>query len=264
MIEARGLAADRGGVRVLRGVDLRVGAGEMLGIVGPNGAGKSTLLACLAGTLRPAAGRALLDGRDVARRSAVDVARRLAVLGQDDADAAGGSDLTVAELTALGRLPRLGLLARSGPEDALAVAAALQDAGVADLADRRLRHLSGGERQRAQLARVLAQCASEGTAHLLLDEPTNHLDVRHQHDLLARVAGPHRAVVAVLHDLQLAARHCTALLLLDRGRPAALGSPTDVLDPDLLTRVYGIAAHRAEVGGMTYLRFGGTARPVEH
>jgi iron complex transport system ATP-binding protein len=123
--------------------------------------------------------------------------------------------------------------------------------GAAHLARRSVAQLSGGERQRVLIARAVAQ----ESAHLLLDEPTNHLDIRYQHEVLSLVRHLGGTIVVVLHDLNLAARYCDRLVLLDRGAVAGAGTPDEVLQPDLIRRVYGIDARRVDVDGTPNLLF---------
>ena len=236
-LRADGLGVRLGGAQILSGVGLAVRPGELVALVGPNGAGKSTLLRALAG-LVPSDGVAELDGRAVGAWSARERAVRLALVRQ-----ATGLDVafTVREVVELGRAPHAGWLARLGAADHRAVGAALAAMGLAELAERSVRTLSGGEQQRTLLAQALAQ----DPAVLLLDEPTAHLDIRHRLDLLARVRRQSRggrAVVAALHDLDLAARFADRLVVLSDGQGVADGPPAAVLTPDLLRRVFGVEA----------------------
>src|SRR5690606_29134876 len=166
-----------------------------------------------------------------------ELARHVAVVAQEPEVPVG---FTVRETVAMGRAPHMGLLGTPGPEDARAVAVALTATGTLEFADRRIETLSGGERQRAVFARAVAQ----QPAFLLLDEPTNHLDLRYQVELLALAreqAASGVGVLAVLHDLNLAARACDRLVLLAEGRVAAAGAPAEVLRPDLLAATYRAA-----------------------
>ncbi|HET8629246.1 MAG TPA: ABC transporter ATP-binding protein [Thermomicrobiales bacterium] len=239
LVEARRLRFGYGARPVLRDLSLRVAHGEFVGLIGPNGAGKSTLLRLVCGALRPAAGELDFDGAPLARLSRRALARRIAVLPQSPMlpDA-----FTVAELVLLGRTPHLGLLQPEGRADFAAARRALLAAGCLDLAGRRLGELSGGERQRAALARALAQ----EPELLLLDEPTAHLDPGHQQELLATLGRLNReaglTVLAVFHDLNLAAARCDRLALLHDGRAIADGPPAAVLTPPLLRRAYGFEA----------------------
>lgn len=248
MIVAEGLRFGYGERPVLHDVHLVARPGRVLGLLGPNGSGKTTALRMLHGSLRPDAGRVVLDGRPLSTMSAREVARRVAVVVQESDT---GSLLTVHEMVTLGRLPRLSTFQRTGPRDRAAVDRALARVGAAHLARRRFTELSGGERQRVLVARALAQEAD----FLLLDEPTNHLDIRFQHEVLRLVRSVATSAVVVLHDLNLAARYCDDLVLLDRGRVVRAGRPADVLDPALVAEVYGVGATRATSQGHPQLLF---------
>lgn len=243
MIEVQDVTLSLGGRTVLDRVGLRVRAGEMVGLLGPNGAGKTTLLKVLAGLVGPA--RVVLDGVEAATLSPRQRARAVSYLPQ-------GNDLhwpmTAAEVVALGRHPH-----RAAPDrDRRAVARALAETDTQALAQRTVDRLSGGERARVLLARALAVEAPV----LLADEPVAHLDPGHQLQVLAllrRRAEAGAAVVVVLHDLALAARHCHRVLVLDHGRVAADGPPAAVLDDSLLAQVYAITAARGQHQGVSYL-----------
>ena len=220
---------------VVRGVTLQIASGEMVGILGPNGAGKSTLLRLGAGALRPQAGVVRLDGVNIQRLTRREVARRLAVAPQEFVVQFA---YTVQQIVELGRMPHHDIFGLTRREDAQAVEAALEAAGVEHLADRVFNDLSGGERQRVLIALTLAQEAPI----LLLDEPTAHLDIRYQIetlDLLRRLNAERKlTVLAALHDLNLAARYFPRLLLF-RETIVADGPPAHVLDAALLSEVYG-------------------------
>lgn len=238
--DARDVRVRLGHAEVLRGLSFRVRAGEYVGLLGPNGAGKSTLLRTLAGVQPLAGGTLLLAGRPLPAWPARERARRVALVRQQTTLS---FDFTAEEVVALGRAPHLGWLAPLAPSDRARVAAALAVLDLAPLAARPVPQLSGGEQQRVLLAQALAQDAPT----LLLDEPTAHLDVRHQLDLLARVArlaAEGRTVIAAFHDLPLAARFASRLLVLRDGRIVADGPPAEVLTPGLLRDAFGV---RAEV-----------------
>ncbi|HET6638745.1 MAG TPA: ABC transporter ATP-binding protein [Gemmatimonadota bacterium] len=220
---------------VLAGADIDAGPGEMVAILGPNGAGKSTLLKLLLGVLEPTGGAAEYEGTAAARWRPVERARRIGVLPQHEEPA---FPVTVGELVAMGRYPHLGPWRRPAPADRAAVASALERCRVAELAGRPFATLSGGERQRARLARALAQ---EPEA-LALDEPTASLDVAHEMEIweiLRDEAARGFAVLLTTHHLNLAARYADRLVLLDRGRVAASGTPGEVLRAEIVSRVYG-------------------------
>ena len=224
---------------VLSEFSLELRAGEFVGIIGPNGSGKSTLVRALSRTLKPSLGSVQTGELDLyADLKAREAAQRIGVVPQDTSVTL---DFTVREVVHMGRAPHLprSPFASETPEDERIVTESLLAAGVSDLADRVVTTLSGGERQRVLLARALAQQPEV----LLLDEPTAHLDLRHQAELLvlagrlAHDAG--KAVLAVLHDLNLAAAYCDQLVLLSGGHIAAQGTPAEVLTADTLQRVYG-------------------------
>ncbi len=224
---------------VLSEFSLELRADEFVGIIGPNGSGKSTLVRALSRTLKPSVGSVQSGELDLyADLKAREAAQRIGVVPQDTSVTL---DFTVREVVHMGRAPHLprSPFAAETREDERIVTEALTAAGVPDLADRVVTTLSGGERQRVLFARALAQQPDV----LLLDEPTAHLDLRHQAELLA-LAGrlahdTGKAVLAVLHDLNLAAAHCDKLVLLSGGHIAAQGTPAEVLTADILQRVYG-------------------------
>ncbi len=232
------LSVDLGGRTVVRGITTALAAGEFIGIVGPNGAGKSTLVRAILGLVEPSAGTIALDGVPVGALARRDVARTLAYLPQGQTL---HWPLIVERLVALGRLPHLAPLSRIDEDDREAVAEAMWRADVAHLAGRVATELSGGERARVMLARALAV----GARGIVVDEPLAALDPGHQIDvmeLLAREARGGALVISVLHDLTMAARHCSRLLLIDGGELVADGPPAEVLTADRLTEVYGISA----------------------
>lgn len=248
MIIARdlGFAYDRRSV--LTDVHLIADGGEVLGLIGPNGSGKTTLLRTLYASLQPRNGEVTLDGVPLDDLDARQIARRTAVVVQEEHSEL---PLTVGEMVLLGRVPHLRSFQRTSREDHMIAAAALERVGARAFADRPLAELSGGERQRVLIARALVQQAS----HLLLDEPTNHLDIHYQHAILALVRSLEVTTVVVLHDLNLAARYCDRLVLLDRGRVAATGTPEEVLRPLVLEPVYSIGVERLQHDGHIQLLF---------
>ena len=206
-------------------------------IVGPNACGKSTLLRALSRLLKPAAGRVLLDGRAIGSLPAKTVARTLGLLPQSSVAPDG---ITVSGLVSRGRYPHQGLLRQWSAQDERIVDESMAATGVAALADRYVDELSGGQRQRVWIAMALAQ----QTPLLLLDEPTTFLDIQHQIDVLDLCADLHeqrgRTLVAVLHDLNQAARYATHLIAMRDGRIEAQGRPGDIITTDLVERVFGV------------------------
>ena len=236
-LKAEGITLAYDARTVISGLDVTIPDGSLTVIVGPNACGKSTLLRGLARMIRPASGRVLLDDRAIAEYGSKEVARRLALLPQSPVAPDG---ITVSDLVARGRYPHQSLLRQWSPSDEEAVAAAMASTGVADLAEREVGELSGGQRQRVWIAMVLAQ----STPLLLLDEPTTFLDIAYQLevlDLLADLhAGGDRTLVAVLHDLNHACRYATHLIAMRAGEIVAQGPPEQIVDAELLERVFGL------------------------
>ncbi len=241
---------------VVREVSAEFGPGTLTGIVGPNGAGKSTLARAIL-ALVPVTGRVRVDGVDAAAMPRADLARRIAYVPQGQVL---HWPLTVERLVGLGRLPHLAPMSRIADADTSAIKRAMARADVLDLRDRIATELSGGERARVLFARALAVEAPA----LIADEPLASLDPGHQidvMDLLRAEAAGGALVVAVLHDLTLAARYCDRLLLIDDGRIIADGTPAEVLTAERLRAVYGIDA-RVDAGGEwpTITTFGRSGR----
>ena len=233
---------DSGSQALLRQASVAIEPGSVHAILGPNGAGKSTLLKLLAGELRSSRGEISLDGKAMPQWTPAALARRRAVLPQDEQL---GFGFLVEEVVALGRLP----CPRHAPaQEQVLLREALAAAGVAELWGRRYTGLSGGERRRVQLARVLAQVwepVAEGPRYLLLDEPTASLDLAHQHASLAaarRFAAQGNGVAVVLHDPNLALAHADRVTLVRNGQVVASGQPAEVLQPETLRSVFGIDA----------------------
>jgi iron complex transport system ATP-binding protein len=231
VLRGEGLTYAIGAASLVDGIDVEARAGEVLALAGPNGAGKSTLLRLLAGELEPTRGSVELGGRPLAGISPGERARLRAVMPQETLLQFA---FTVREVVEMGRHPHRG--ADSG-RDGEAVESAMRWTEVNELQERTFPTLSGGERSRTTLARVLAQEAPL----LLLDEPTGALDIRHQERAMTvarSFADSGGAVVAVLHDLNLAAAYADRIALLDRGSLAAVGTPWDVLREDVLGAVF--------------------------
>ncbi|MEU0949572.1 ABC transporter ATP-binding protein [Streptomyces canus] len=206
-------------------------------IVGPNACGKSTLLRALSRMLKPSQGKVLLDGQVIQSMPAKKVARTLGLLPQSSIAPDG---ITVADLVGRGRYPHQGILRQWSTEDERVVQESMRQTGVAELAERYVDELSGGQRQRVWIAMALAQ----QTPLLLLDEPTTYLDIQHQIDVLDLCAELHeeqgRTLVAVLHDLNHAARYATHLIALKSGKIIAEGAPNDIVTAELVEEVFGL------------------------
>ena len=249
MLKLEQVRGGYGRTMVLHGVTFQVAPGQMVALVGPNAAGKTTVVRALTGRLPTLQGRITWQGRDVTHLRPRERARLVAVVPQNGAWPA---HFTVAQTVLLGRTPYLPWWGAPRPADVAAARQALDALGLTALADRPLARLSGGERQRVLIARALAQ----DTPVLVLDEPTTYLDWRVQLEVLALARQRARAglaVLAVLHDLNLAVRFADAVVLLQHGRVVAFGPPDRVLTPERVAQVYGVTVERLVHRGRLYL-----------
>jgi iron complex transport system ATP-binding protein len=239
MIECRGLRAGYGGREVLRGLDMRIARGEMVGLLGPNGSGKTTLLHVLSGVLAPTAGTVRLGGREI---GTLRPRKRAGMVAAAPQRAEPVDGMTVSSLVLLGRYPYLSALRGYGAQDHAAAAAALADTGLTALAGRQTTALSGGEFQTALLARALCQ----STDILLLDEAASNLDVAKKtamHELLREKNAQGLTVLSAVHDLNLAALFCDRLIFLKNGRVLADGPTHTVFTRDIVEEVYETTFH---------------------
>ncbi|MFF8769657.1 ABC transporter ATP-binding protein [Kitasatospora sp. NPDC015120] len=236
-LEARDLTLAYEARTVAEELSLRIPDGKVTVIVGPNACGKSTLLRALGRLLKPVRGAVLLDGEELARVPTKQIARRIGLLPQSPSAPEG---IAVADLVSRGRQPHQSWWQQWSAEDEAAVAEALERTSTAELAERGVDELSGGQRQRVWIAMALAQ----GTDILLLDEPTTFLDIAHQVEVLDLVRRLNvergRTVVAVLHDLNQAARYADHLVAMRAGRVVAEGPPAEVVTADLVREVFGL------------------------
>jgi iron complex transport system ATP-binding protein len=235
-VDIDGLSLRYGTAAVLEDIDLHIGPGERLCLVGPNGAGKSSLLRCLTGVAEPSEGSVRLDKVPLAEIERSAIARTISVVpSQVDLP----FSMPVEDVVLLGRIPHENPFTGQSDEDRAAAAAAIRRVGIEKLRGRDVRQLSMGERQLVLVAMAVAQ----GGRLIVLDEPTVHLDLRHQVDvlsLLERLADDGLTVLAVLHDLPLAAHFFPRLALLDEGRLVADGTPAEVLSPERIRDVYEV------------------------
>ncbi len=231
-----GVTCGYGTSLVLKDVNVQITRGDFVGIVGPNGSGKSTLLRTISRVLKPLQGKVLLDEEDLYRIPRAEVARKMAVVTQEQSL---DFPFTVRDIVMMGRLPHIKRFAGESAKDLEAVAQAMGFTDTQLLADRQINELSGGEKQRVLLARALAQ----DPKILLLDEPTSYLDLNYQieiMELLVRLRREHGAtIVMVLHDLNLASRYCDYLLVMKQGSIHAIGSPHQVITTKMIKEVYG-------------------------
>ncbi|RUP64460.1 putative siderophore transport system ATP-binding protein YusV [Streptomyces sp. NP10] len=236
-LTAEGLTLGYGDRTVVDSLDLAVPPGRITVIVGANACGKSTLLRSMSRLLAPRAGRVVLDGKEVHRLAAKELARTLGLLPQSPIAPEG---ITVSDLVGRGRHPHQGIFSRWNEKDDAAVAAALEATHTEPLAERAVDELSGGQRQRVWIAMALAQ----QTDLLLLDEPTTFLDASHQIEVLDLLTDLNRSrgttIVMVLHDLNLAARYADHLIALADGGLHASGTPAEVLTEETVRAVFDL------------------------
>jgi iron complex transport system ATP-binding protein len=237
LLTAKGVSYRQDRHLILSDVRLSVQPGELVGLIGPNGAGKTTLLKVIGGLWSGAKGQITLLDRPLARYSARDVARIIAQVPQITAL---DFPFSVRQVVLMGRNPHLSRFELETERDRRIAEQAMKRTKTLDLAERLIGTLSGGERQRVLIARALTQEARL----LLLDEPTANLDIQHQIGILELVQGLIRedglGAVAAVHDLELAARFCDRLVLMDQGAVLAEGTPEDVLSPDILRKAYAV------------------------
>jgi iron complex transport system ATP-binding protein len=242
-LEARGITIGYGKRVISENLDALVPERSFTAIIGPNASGKSTLLRALARLITPTAGSVVLDGRDLRAYAPKELARALGLLPQTSLAPDG---IRVAGLVARGRFPHQSALDRWSVRDEEAVARALEATGVADLSGRLVSELSGGQRQRVWVAMVLAQQSEV----LLLDEPTTFLDIAHQVGVLDLFQELNErdghTLVAVLHDLNQAARYASHVIAMTGGAVVAAGPPAEVVTEEIVTRVFGLPCRVVE------------------
>ena len=236
MLSVKNITAGYEDTIVLHEVTFKADPGQFIGLIGPNGSGKTTLLRVISGVLAPKAGDVLLKGIELAKISRPKLAKTMAYLSQE---LAMDLSFTVREVTLMGRSPHMSVFGKETRKDFEIAERAMELADVSHLADCSVTEISGGERQRA----FIAMCLAQQPQVLLLDEPTSHLDIAHQLSALDLIRKLNRktnmTVVAVFHDLNLAAEYCDQLLILDRGRVDCFGPPEDVLTSEMILKVYG-------------------------
>lgn len=239
MLEFRELRAAYDGVESLHGVSAHLAPGKLTAIIGPNGCGKSTLMKCAVGLMKPSGGEILLNGQPLSVIPEKERARHLSYMPQSRI----APDINVRHLVTHGRYPHLKWGQSLRREDREIVQAAIERVKLGALVNRPVSRLSGGERQRAYLAMMLAQ----QTAVMLLDEPTAYLDLSSQFalmGLLRALCREGRSVILVLHELALALEYTDSLLLMERGRLVAAGSPEEVYRSGQIQRVFSIDVHK--------------------
>lgn len=237
MLSTREITIKYGNRTVLTDISFDLNEGEIVVLLGPNGAGKTTLVRALNGAVPIAGGEVLLDGRSISEHSRREVARRVAVVAQENETK---FPVTLLEYVLAGRFAHGGAFGWETRKDVEIARRALNDCDLQDHSDRLMNELSGGERQRVVLARALAT----GASILLLDEPTANLDLAHQSMMFRlvreRCTGCNASAVVITHDLNLAAEFADRVMLLTNGRVVALGAVEDVLTSDNIRSVYGV------------------------
>lgn len=239
MIATENLSFSYGDKSVINDVSFNAERGKVLGIVGPNGSGKSTLIRLIQGSIRPDSGQVMIDGLSLNNAKPRELAQMISVVVQEHESVSG---YTAAEMVLLGRYQRSNSFQQISSEDRKIVSESLDRVGLLNQAKSSFADLSGGEQQRVRIARALAQ----DTPYLLLDEPTNHLDIHYQHQLLSLIQGLGRTVVVVLHDLNLAARYCDKIAVLNQGTIVSHGSPSEVFTEALVESIYRLRTERYE------------------
>lgn len=234
-IRTEKIEEELGGNQILKGIDFLAKDRQFVGIIGPNGSGKSTFLKCIYRVLKPTGGAVLIDGRNISEYSYKESARALSVVAQHNYY---NFDFSVREVVQMGRAPHKRMMEPDNAKDAKIVEKALETVRMSHLADRSFSTLSGGEQQRVILARALAQ----QTPCLCLDEPTNHLDIKYQLQLMDLVKGLDRTVIAVMHDLNLAAVYCDYLYAVKDGKLIGRGTPRKLLTPEFIRGLYEVEA----------------------
>ena len=224
------------GTDVLDNVQFEAHSGELIGLIGPNGSGKSTLLRLMNGILKPKLGTILMEGRDLDKMKIDEIARICANVPTEFSE---DFNLSVKELIALGRYPFSKGLWWDTNEDEELVVGAMKKYGVYHLRDRLFSELSSGEGQRVLLAKAMVQCPRV----MLVDEPSAHLDLRYKLEVmehLREMLSGNVTIVIASHDLNLLARYCDKVMILSKGKIVALGTPEEVITPEMVAQVYGV------------------------
>lgn len=231
LLETQNVCWQVGGKAIVDDVSFVINKGQFVGLIGPNGAGKSSLMRCLYRVNAPTSGKVLFDQQDVWRLSANQNAKNMSVILQEHSDHLG---LTVRDVVSQGLTPHKTLFQWDDEQDVALMQTVMGQVDITPLQNKPFQLLSGGEKQRVMLARALVQ----NTELLIMDEPTNHLDVHYQTDMMMKVKTLQKTILASFHDLNLAAAFCDYLLVLDKGRLVATGTPSDVLTKALINDVF--------------------------
>lgn len=231
LLETQNLCWQVGDNAIVDDVSLRIHKGQFVGLIGPNGAGKSSLMRCLYRVNTPSSGKVFFEEKDVWQLTAKENAKNMSVILQEHSDHLG---LSVRDVVSQGLTPHKSLFQWDDAQDAKNIRMVMQQVDIDALKHKPFQLLSGGEKQRVMLARALIQ----NTELLIMDEPTNHLDVHYQTDMMTKVKSLNKTILASFHDLNLAAAFCDYLLVLDKGKLVASGTPNDVLTQALICDVF--------------------------
>lgn len=234
-VETRDIEVYLGESYILKGLSIHTEEKEFVGIIGPNGCGKSTLLKCIYRTLQSVKGSVFLDDKNIKIFSMKESAKKMAVVSQHNNY---NFDFNVADMVLMGRAPHKGFMEKDNAEDYKIMEESLEKVGMEVYSERSFSSLSGGEKQRIILARALAQ----KTECLILDEPTNHLDIKYQLQFMATVKELRIAVIAAIHDLNIAALYCDKIYAIKEGRVVSYGTPKEVLTKELIKSLYEVEA----------------------
>ncbi|WP_297968123.1 ABC transporter ATP-binding protein [uncultured Anaerovibrio sp.] len=220
---------------IIKGLNLSINSGELVGIIGPNGSGKSTLLRTIYRVLKPETGVIYFDGINIQDKSYKETARQLSVVSQHNNFS---FDFSVGSVVVMGRAPHKRLMEQNNSDDYRLVREALTRVGLSGFEKRRFNTLSGGEQQRVILARALVQ----NTETLILDEPTNHLDIKYQLQLMSMVKNIGCTTIAAIHDLNIAVMYCDKIVVIKAGQLMGVGTPDELITPELIWDIYGVNA----------------------
>lgn len=243
MIELKNLYAGYSKKDVLKNINMRFEKCETVSVIGPNGSGKSTLIQCCTGILKPSSGEIIIDGKSISEYKEKSLARTVSYLPQINPV----SSITVRSLVMHGRFPYLGYPRRYSEEDIKIAENAIAAAGIADIADKSLSELSGGQQQKAHIAMRLAQ----NTDYIFFDEPITYLDIKYQLEfagLTKRLRGSGKAVISVLHDVNMAFTYSDKIAVIDEGELVLFDTPENAAKSGTIENVFGVKLHESEFG----------------
>jgi iron complex transport system ATP-binding protein len=239
-LELKGAGVKIGRAWLVENISLSFDSGSLTALIGPNGSGKSTIFRLLAGLWSPQIGSVLLNGKELAKLRRIEIAKEISFLPQDTHIS---FDLSVWDVVSMGRHPHIGRFSGLSDHDRVVINSSLERVDALHLKDRLVTELSGGERQRVLIGRSLATEANI----ILLDEPTANLDISHTLDILSlsqSLAGMGKTIIVATHDLNAAARFATSIAVVDRGHVVEVGTPEDIFQREILSKVFGVRTRR--------------------